>query len=487
MAPVQSASGNAQRRFYLVTTLLSMIDPVRGEPTAHGLDKHPHDSIQRKDSMLKKFLDSFAWICSTSKNGATTSAVALEQHGAMGTVLRLARNLGAPDDLIPRLQLLLDELATVATRESTSRQKESIILRQIVDLDYDGIIGLLKKLTRPDVRERIISAIQGEEAVSSYCLEESDDAGFEKWAHGLLTLTMLEPTPSRESLVMYIQWASQARWNYSEQLESLFCPQGQDTPWWFNDIYKSGRYYVAAKCMLQAATKLPRIFESICVQAIEAPEQQHFTLFNTRAPLSGVLQKLTGLDHESLVTQLGKLWCREKPEQHFRKSCRLTHTVHAEMQLLSFYDHHPELVPTLKFMGTSKKACYLCHEFLSRHPLGMTVSASHHKLYPTWMPPPCSHAAVKRRHKVLLWELSRHLEETTARDLETRLGIRRAKSSDSTAGPSIPTTDWQAFPDGLGLLVIRNHSAPTYFNDDFLDDNESLQGETIPSRPFESS
>jgi hypothetical protein len=116
MSPIQCASGNAQRRFYLIATLLSLIDPVRGEPTTYGLDKHPHDNAQKQDNHLKKFLDSFAWICSTSKNGATTSAVAIEQNGPTGTVLRLARNLGVPHDLIPRLQRLLDELTAVATR-----------------------------------------------------------------------------------------------------------------------------------------------------------------------------------------------------------------------------------------------------------------------------------------------------------------------------------------------------------------------------------
>jgi hypothetical protein len=225
--------------------------------------------------------------------------------------------------------------------------------------------------------------------------------------------------------------------------------------------------------MLQAAAKLPRIFESIHVQAIDAPEQQRFTLYNDRTPLSWVLQRLK-LDHRTLITQLGKIWFNDNPEQRFRSSCKLTLTVHAEMQLLSFYDHHPELVPALRFMGTSKKACYLCDNFLSRHPLGLTVSASHQKLYPSWMPPPCPDPAVRKSHNVLLGELSRHLEQTTVRDLETRLGIRRAKSQDSTAGPSMPTTESQAFPDGVSTQV----------DDDFLDDKYSLEGETIPSQPF---
>jgi hypothetical protein len=369
-----------------------------------------------------------------------------------------------------------------ANLESTPQQRESDILYRIVDLDYDGIVGLLRNLAHPDIREQIVRVVQGPKAVLSEW--EGSNVDFQKWTQQLLTLPIFEPTPSREALVTYIRWASQARWKYSEQLENLFCPEGQDTPWWFNYLYKLGRYYVAAKCMLHAAMKLPGIFESIQVQAIEAPEQQRFTLYNDRTPLSGVLQKLTDLDHQSLVTQLGKLWLTENPEKLFRGKCKLTLTTHAEMQLLCFYDHHPELVPRLKFMGTSKKACYLCQKFLSRHALGMTVAASHCKLYPTWMLPVCSDSAVKRKHKVLLWELSRDLEQTTARDLESRLGIRRAKSLDSTAGPSMPMTENQVLAEGLRLPVIRNYAASTHVDDDFLEDNDSLKFEATFSQPF---
>lgn len=37
-------TGAAHKRFVIVTSLLFLIDPVRGEPTLHSLDRHPHDS-----------------------------------------------------------------------------------------------------------------------------------------------------------------------------------------------------------------------------------------------------------------------------------------------------------------------------------------------------------------------------------------------------------------------------------------------------------
>lgn len=115
MLESKSLTGEAHRRFVLVATLLCLIDPVRGEPTVHNLDRHPHDNVQKMEHLQKKFLDSFAFICSTSSKGAeTASAVCLEQGHLSGTVLRLARNLGVPRDLVNRLQDILDELLAVS-------------------------------------------------------------------------------------------------------------------------------------------------------------------------------------------------------------------------------------------------------------------------------------------------------------------------------------------------------------------------------------
>lgn len=115
-----SFEGAAHKRFVTVSTLLSLIDPVRGVPTTHSLDRHPHDDLWRYDQRQKKFLDSFALICSTSRvGGETASAVCLEQplggHPS-GNILRIARNLGVPSDLVDKFQEILDDLTAVALR-----------------------------------------------------------------------------------------------------------------------------------------------------------------------------------------------------------------------------------------------------------------------------------------------------------------------------------------------------------------------------------
>lgn len=116
MSKYRAHTGEAHRRFVIVATLLSLIDPIRGEPTVHSLDRHPHDGEGKEEHLRKKFLDSFALTSSTSRRGGeTAAAVCLEQGHPSGNVLRLARNLETPEDVIDRLQAILDLLTEVAS------------------------------------------------------------------------------------------------------------------------------------------------------------------------------------------------------------------------------------------------------------------------------------------------------------------------------------------------------------------------------------
>ncbi|RBA15853.1 hypothetical protein FPRO05_12074 [Fusarium proliferatum] len=408
---------------------------------------HPHENARKIESLQKKFLDSFALISSTSaKSGETASAVCMEQGHPTGTVLRLARNLGVPQQLLQRLNDVLDDLAAASSTELPTQEKEHQLLLKIVDLTRLRIESILQRLRDPKA-QRCTKGVADNLRKDAVLSDDPEKAGFATWMERLPVLMSLEPNAESTVLVPHIKWASRAKWVYSEHLEALFCQGEEELPDWVFQIYKLGRYFAAAKAMIKLAIKQPSLFTSIHIEVIDAPDQERFTLGNDLAALKTVIQKLTNVDHDKLMSQLGQIWLTGDPELRFRQACRLTLTVHAEMQILSFYDHHPELTPRLAFMGTSKKTCFLCHRFMSRHPLQMSASASHQKLYPSWMPAPCFISDVRKRNKTLLWELSRHLEDTTARDLETRLGIRRRKNLDSTAGPSLTTSgsiasDW---------------------------------------------
>jgi len=87
--------GEARKHLLINSALLSLIEPVRGEPTEYLLECHPDADVWKSSQLKEKFLDSFALICSTSSSGKeTASAVCMEQKRPSGTILRIARNRG---------------------------------------------------------------------------------------------------------------------------------------------------------------------------------------------------------------------------------------------------------------------------------------------------------------------------------------------------------------------------------------------------------
>ncbi|KEY64922.1 hypothetical protein S7711_03912 [Stachybotrys chartarum IBT 7711] len=444
----KALTGSAFHQFIAVSTLLSLLDPVRGKPTVHSLDKHPHDSAGRHDYLLTRFLDSFALICSTArKGGETASAVCLERDPASGTILRLSRNRGVPRDLINRLQPVLQKLTTIALKGHPMPELEDRILYDVIEIDKDKIKSLLERLCAERVRQDVGRAMLAMKDRIAY-QEEYKSSSFSHWISSLPSLLSLAVDAGPVTLLPHIKWASRARWAYSKQLTSFLSSSQADMPQWVNIIYKLGRYYAATQAMVKLASKQPELFRSIRIEPVECPTSEAFLLKDKNA-LTSLLTRLGRKDDvDDLVSKLGRFWfmddpegfLRKNPEAYFRKKCNHTLTVHAEMQLLAFYDSRPELSLRLLFMGTSKKACYLCEKFLLQHRLKMIVSAGHQKIWPSWMPPPSSSQLLQQTYRKILLDMKRDLEKTAARELEGELGRRRPPNLDSTAGPPISFT-----------------------------------------------
>lgn len=122
MSPFE-ISGNVRDRFVQAAVLLHMLDPVRGEPTAHGLDQDPQAVETPRERLLKrKFLDSCALICATTKGGHSVSAACIEEGAPQGTVIRIASNTGVHKSTLNQLQEILDSLNDIA---GTGKPQES--------------------------------------------------------------------------------------------------------------------------------------------------------------------------------------------------------------------------------------------------------------------------------------------------------------------------------------------------------------------------
>jgi len=74
----------------------------------------------------------------------------------------------------------------------------------------------------------------------------------------------------------------------------------------------------------------------------------------------------------------------ERRMDNFKSLCSRPFSVHAEIQLLLRYQENTGLLPTLDYIGCSKKACLLCEAFLQVSPQKFRVRGRHGGCYPAW-------------------------------------------------------------------------------------------------------
>jgi hypothetical protein len=126
MTPNLKITGNVRDRFVQAATLLYLLDPVRGEPTAYGLDQDaPNLQAPKEQRLKRKFLDSFALICATRQDGDAVSAACLEEGEPEGTVIRIASNAGVSEETVSQLENILGLLGSISNEGMRSLQSFS--------------------------------------------------------------------------------------------------------------------------------------------------------------------------------------------------------------------------------------------------------------------------------------------------------------------------------------------------------------------------
>jgi hypothetical protein len=269
--------------------------------------------------------------------------------------------------------------------------------------------------------------------------------------------------------VRCIREAQDARRDYSAILQAASATQTGCLPHWVSLILKLGRYGVASRAMVQLVLEFPSLFNPMVVEAIPAPPKVPFV---AEGPgLESVLRRAVAGREAEYTSRLARIWGSEDPEAQFRAACPSTLTVHAEIQLACFYDRNPEYRP-FRFIGVSKKSCYLCYKFLALHLGSFNVSSCHQKLYLSWKFPPTDTRQVRSRYNSISREISQVMEGAVQKDLQQRLGTaRRPVPADSSAGISLTGLTEHSAENGLpsgvvgrcGKRLKRKVSATTTF------------------------
>jgi len=155
-------------------------------------------------------------------------------------------------------------------------------------------------------------------------------------------------------------------------------------------LSKLGRYYSIACDLIDAARSSKyTLFRRISVKAVKQPELD--TAFITDGPgcFDESCGRITALAHKRQCEKyiLGPLSAAREKFQSRIHNCTTPWKVHAEVQLLFFYEQSLDIRQP-RVLCSSKSACYLCDLFIKTHGK-FHVPRTHGRLYDKWIVPDC--------------------------------------------------------------------------------------------------
>ncbi|KFY98359.1 hypothetical protein V500_01724 [Pseudogymnoascus sp. VKM F-4518 (FW-2643)] len=357
----------------------------------------------------------------------------MEEGEPQGTIVRVASNAGVGKGTLEMLRAIIDKLNIIASGVTDRIEREADILLSIIRLDKLRIRQLLSDLG--DCQKNSKICLSG---IESRIIESSSTASqpcIEQFLEWLGDISTIGPDATSEVFMRYIREAQDARRDYSSILQAASATQTGTLPHWVSLILKLGRYGVASRAMVQLALEFPSLFNPMIVEAVSPPPKVPFIADGTA--LNSVLRRVVAGREIEYSSRLARIWGSGDPESKFKTACPTRLTVHAEAQLACFYDHHPERNP-FRFIGVSKKTCYLCFKFLALHPGSFNVSSSHQKLYVSWTLPPTDNRETRARYKSISIGICQVMEHAARKELEQRLGAtHRPVPADSSAGVSL--------------------------------------------------
>ncbi|KAH6700685.1 hypothetical protein BKA61DRAFT_207718 [Leptodontidium sp. MPI-SDFR-AT-0119] len=356
---------------------LRQLDELPEIPRENLVNLEIDSTRQLSVTREKEIACNLAFLSATSDDSLKVMAVCVEEHrNGKGITIRVAANTGDLSTVTAGFVRLARVLEHAAQRVRLKSEDTAEAFREVVSLDLDRILSRLRsrhaKLTRKTAGKRPLieqlhDAIHSRSIRATKTLEESRRRveDLQSLFASLESIT----NPNVESIEVVGEIVKQVHafslaTDLSRALQTsmidptlkAYLPEA---------IGKLGRYYSATSELVCAARHRDcRLFESIEVEPFQIPMP---------ASLSA---------------------------SHWK--------VHAEIQLLFFYEVHPSRQRP-RFICSSKSACYLCNLFFSIHG-GFYVPRTHGRLYarwilPDWMNIPADRSEEFSRISMLLKEI----------------------------------------------------------------------------------
>ncbi|PWW72609.1 hypothetical protein C7212DRAFT_301426 [Tuber magnatum] len=219
-------------------------------------------------------------------------------------------------------------------------------------------------------------------------------------------------------------------------------------------IEKLARYKSASVALVTGAKKYPEMFTNLEVEAVPQLASEAAASMGFHGIYVGdVAQELTANSKQQCLKRLQSVTDLKdgKLEIRYQKLCQEKLTVHAEIQMVKFYEENPH-IGRPAFIGCSKKACYLCTLFIQLEGKFdvATKTQSHYQptLYNSWTVPTmkCSSPENAVMYTFVVDKMSRILEDS-CRKILWENSSREAKLNNRLT-PNFPLT-----PQLLGFEV----------------------------------
>ncbi|KAL9032833.1 MAG: hypothetical protein Q9180_006283, partial [Flavoplaca navasiana] len=391
-----SSGEKIQKRLVENITLLWAICEVPNVPKENELrgsqDEHRRLSLDRE----KQLVDSFAFIAASTDDPLRVMAVCIEEcQNKEGMIIRLASNTG---DLSSLKQGLIAKPSSELRRD---------LFEQVIMLDQRRILSRLRsrhaprtqfskgKLPLIPILHRTIQdmstrsqneatsasltriRLTSEQLCEKFTSLEAVYEG-ETFHHSLRALLHDILIQISELDVNTLQMVLDKS-NLIDPTLKASLPL---------KISKLGRYHRITCDLIDAArSSHSTLFGHISVQAIAKPPLNMASIKDQLAGFEQTYQRVTSSSQQSSHLRFDP---RSAAAVRKRFETRMANhatrwKVHAEIQILLFYEQHPSRVPP-RIIGSSKSACYLCDLFIQLHG-HFQVPRSHGKLYDRWILP----------------------------------------------------------------------------------------------------
>ncbi|MCJ1433396.1 hypothetical protein MMC27_002756 [Xylographa pallens] len=380
--------------------LLRSLNEVPGKEEECDLPAE-NQSRQLSIAREKQLADDFAFLSATTDDMSRVMAVGIEEdEGGTGMTIRLASNTGDLSGIRGEFERIGDILQEAASRTSARAEIKPRLLEHIVVMDYARILSRLRsrhatRSRKTQGKQPLITLLDRE--INNPLLVLVNNATNTQLSD--IRLRVRELVGIFERLELHPGEAAGLKSHYKIMMEIV--KKADEVTHQFDlaailrrsptcnpslaialpkSLGKVSRYHSVSGAFIDAARNPKyKVFNHIKVEILDPPTISWRFISQQSLSFDNTLQRISNVSTRSENSTRAK----QLFESRASARCPSPWVVHAEIQLLFFYESNQTVQPP-RMLCSSKSSCYLCHLFITTHGR-FHVPSTHGTIYDRWM------------------------------------------------------------------------------------------------------